>query len=137
MRTSAQAVGVLRVCNYLARIRTACAPLASVSWLISAAYALFGFPVDADYNANMVGTPSTVATYAEGDYIYFVLTNQPTSHPGCNPSHFVIADTVPLANRQMMLAQLLAAKLAKEAINIGYDNSGDCAHGYIRVHRVG
>src|SRR5688572_14925546 len=91
----------------------------------------------AAYNANMSGIPTTVATYADGDYIYIALSNQPATHPRCNPSFFVITAAVPLANRQMMLAQLLAAKFAKEPVNIGYDSSGDCADGYIRVHRVG
>jgi hypothetical protein len=101
------------------------------------AIALLPVTARAAYNANMSGVPTTVATYADGDYIYLALNNQPASHPGCNPGFFVITAAVPLANRQMMLAQLLAAKFAKEPVNIGYDNSGDCADGYIRVHRVG
>jgi hypothetical protein len=36
-----------------------------------------------------------------------------------------------------MLARLLLAKASGEVLNLGYDATGDCAEGYIRVHRVG
>lgn len=89
------------------------------------------------YNANMSGVLSAVATYADGDYIYLSLQNQPTSHPACNPGYFVLAETIPENRRNALLARLLTAYAAGETVNIGYDNAGDCAHGYIRAHRVG
>jgi hypothetical protein len=92
---------------------------------------------NATYNANMSGVVAWVATYADGDSIYFALMNQPGSHPGCSPYYFVITAAVPADRRKAMLANLLIARTTGEAINIGYDNAGDCAEGYIRVHRVG
>jgi hypothetical protein len=94
-------------------------------------------PASAVYNANLSGVLAFVSIYADGDYIYLALNNQPTSHPGCNPAYFVIDGAVPLERRQMMLARLLTSYATKEVVNIGYDNVGDCVHGYIRVHRVG
>ena len=98
---------------------------------------LVSVPAIAAYNANMEGKLTLVAVYADGDYIYLRLDNQPTSHPQCNPSYFVIHETVPLDRRQMMLSRLMMAYAAGETVNLGYDGTGDCAHGYMRVHRAG
>jgi hypothetical protein len=89
------------------------------------------------YNANMNGVVTEVLTYTDADYIYFRLSNQPTTHPSCLPGYFVISSAVPADRRKQLLARLLLAKASGETINIGYDNSGDCTDGYIRVHRVG
>lgn len=86
----------------------------------------------------MRGVIENLAVYTEGDYIYIKLENQPASHPGCNPGFFVIAEDVPESRRQMLLSRLSMAYALKESINIGYDSqAGDCAHGYIRLHRAG
>lgn len=85
----------------------------------------------------MTGVLEGVYVYTAGDYIYFRLTNQPASHPGCDPTYFVISENVPESRRQMLLSRLLSAYAMKENVNIGYDSKGDCAHGYIRVHRAG
>ena len=98
---------------------------------------VFLLPAFAAYNANMQGKLSDVMVYSDGDYIYLRLENQPDSHPQCNPSYFVIAATVPLERRKMMLARLMMAYASGEVVNLGYDSQGDCSHGYIRVHRVG
>ena len=92
---------------------------------------------NASYNANMSGSVAWVATYADTDSIYFALRNQPSSHPGCVPHYFVITGSVPADRRKAMLSNLLIARTTGEGINIGYDATGDCAEGYIRVHRVG
>jgi hypothetical protein len=89
------------------------------------------------YNNNISGVVRFVAVYADGDYIYFHLENQPTTHPVCNPIYFVISETVPENRRNQMFATLLAAKISGEPIHIGYDDSTECTHGFIRVHRVG
>jgi hypothetical protein len=94
-------------------------------------------PAGAVYNANMSGVLATVATYADGDFIYITLQNQPTTHPSCNPAFFVIPETVPADRRKAMLARLMVAWTTGEAVNIGYDSTGSCAGGYIQVHRVG
>jgi hypothetical protein len=92
----------------------------------------------ATYNANYAGEIEGVYTYADTDSIYIRLKNQPTSHPGCNPTYFVIdAAGVPLERRKLMFSRLMVAYASSEAVNIGYDNIGSCADGYIRVHRVG
>lgn len=103
----------------------------------AAAGLLLTHSAGATYNANMSGVVTFLATYTDGDYIYFRLANQPASHPQCNPSYFVIPETVPENRRNRAFALLLTAKQTGEPLNIGFDHSGDCAHGYIRVHRVG
>lgn len=91
----------------------------------------------AGYNANVQGELAHVAVYGDGDYIYFTLRNQPTSHPGCNPSYFVFPETLPSERRRMLLARLLTAYAMKEVVNVGFDSTGDCVHGHIRAHRAG
>jgi hypothetical protein len=105
----------------------------SVFLLLTFAFASSSHAV---YNANISGSVAHLTVYTDGDYIYLVLHNQPTSHPGCNPSNFVIPDTIPQNRRNQLYAQLVAAKLTGETVSIGYDNTGDCFHGYIRVHAV-
>ena len=105
--------------------------------LAIAALSLLPFASLADYNANITSKVTLVAVYADIDDIYVRIENQPTSHPGCNPSYFVIDGAIPLQRRQMLLSRLMAAKATQESVNIGYDGTGDCASGYIRVHRVG
>ena len=98
---------------------------------------LASFSANAVYNANMTGVVIAVITYTDGDYIYFQLNNQPSTHPSCNPGYFVITADVPADRRKALLAQLMLAKTTGATTQIGYDNAGDCANGYIRVHRVG
>lgn len=90
-----------------------------------------------NYNANMGGVVVDVLTYADTDSIYFRLANQPASHPACNAAYFALSASVPEARRNRLYARLLTAKTTGEPINIGYDDVGDCADGYIRAHRVG
>jgi hypothetical protein len=91
----------------------------------------------ASYDANMTGQLEGFYVYADGDYVYFRLKNQPTSHNGCNPAYFVIPSTVPADRRKAMLARLSLAYAMQETVNIGYSANGDCGHGYINVYRVG
>lgn len=92
---------------------------------------------NAQYNSNMRGVILGVFVYTDTDAIYLKLTNQPTVHPTCNSDYFVIDASVSYERRQMLLARLLSAYAMKETVNIGYDNAGDCADGYIRAHRAG
>lgn len=108
-----------------------------VSTAIGVSALVMSSSASADYNANMNGVVVTVITYAEGDQIYFQLNNQPGTHPSCNPTLFGIAADTTADRRKALLARLLVAKAEGTGINIGYDNVGACAHGYIRVHRVG
>ncbi len=94
-------------------------------------------PAMAAYDANMTGKIATLAVYTEGDYIYVRLENQPTTHNGCNPSYFVIPNTIPVARQKVLLARLTLAYSTQETINIGYAANGDCAHGYIQLYRAG
>lgn len=91
----------------------------------------------AAYNANMTGEITDVLVYTDGDYIHIRLKNQPSTHPSCNPAFFIIPETVPADRRQALLSRALTAYASKENINIGYDALGDCANGYIQVHRIG
>ena len=90
----------------------------------------------ATYNANGGFLITGVLTYAETDSLY-ILVSAPPAHSGCSNAHFVISGAVPADRRKAMLARLLLAKATGEALNLGYDATGDCAEGYIRVHRVG
>jgi hypothetical protein len=91
----------------------------------------------AAYDANMVGQIEGFYVYADGDYVYFRLKNQPVSHNGCSPHYFVIPSTVSADRRKAMLARLSLAYAMQETVNIGFAANGDCADGYINVYRVG
>src|SRR5690349_7757729 len=94
-------------------------------------------PAAAVYTANMIGVVTDVLTYTESDIVLFRLSNQPTTHPACNPQYFSFDQTLPESRRKQLFARLLAAKESGNALNVGYDNSGDCSNTYIRVHRIG
>lgn len=99
--------------------------------------ALFAASSEADYNANMTGVVTEVLTYPSGE-ILFRLANQPSSHPSCvMTDYFAIDTTANSAAVNRMYARLLSAHALGEAVNIGYDNQGDCVGGRIRVWRVG
>lgn len=98
---------------------------------------LCSFKAIAAYNNNIRGEIESVYVYADHDAIYFRFKNHPTTHESCKPTYFVISSSIPENRRNQLLSRLLLAKASKENINIGYDSKGDCAHSYIRVHRVG
>lgn len=98
---------------------------------------LAGRSAFATYNANITGSVIQLLFYAENDNILFRLGNQPTSHPSCDPAYFVLSYEIPETRRKAMVAMLLAARISGEPINIGYDNSGSCANGMIRVYEIG
>lgn len=104
---------------------------------IAVAFAFASSSARAAYNANTSGVVISVVTYTDADYILFRLSNQPASHPSCNSNFFAISSTVSADRRKNMLARLLLAKATGEPIDIGYDNTSDCADGYIHVYRVG
>jgi hypothetical protein len=91
----------------------------------------------AQYNDNIVGTIVQVIGYADGDQILVRLGNQPASHPACNATYFSLPGDVPDRRRIPMFNLLMTAKLTGEPITIGFDNAGNCAEGFIRIHRVG
>lgn len=104
--------------------------------LVAVATALIPVVASATYNANALFAVTGVLTYTETDAIY-IMVSAPPSHGGCNNSFFVIPETTPVERRKNLLARLLLAKATNESLNIGYDATGDCADGYIRVHRIG
>jgi hypothetical protein len=108
-----------------------------ISAFIGLSTLLTSFNANAVYNANTTGVVTAVWTYTENDSIYFQLSNQPATHPSCEAWAFVIPGDVSLDRRKALLARLMMAKVTGETINIGYDNTGDCADGRIRAHRVG
>jgi len=104
--------------------------------ILAAVATLTTAPANAVYNANMAGVLTDLYIYADSDSVYFRLSNQPTTHPGCSPAYFVLTG-VPEARLNRLVARLMEAKATEEVLNIGYDSSGDCAEGYIRAHRIG
>jgi hypothetical protein len=104
--------------------------------LIAACAALLPASAFAVYNANNDFVVVGVATYTETDSIY-ISVSAPPAHSGCNNAFFVISGGISADRRKAMLAQLLMAKATGQAINFGYDGTGDCSEGYIRVHRIG
>ncbi|NAW88457.1 hypothetical protein [Photobacterium halotolerans] len=105
--------------------------------LLIVALSLLSFSSHAEYNANMTGVVTQVLTYTDGNQIYFLLKNQPTSHPSCKPDLFAIDASTSGETRHQVLSRLLTAYATGKPVNIGYDKEGDCAHTWIRVHRVG
>ena len=104
--------------------------------LIAVFAALVPAAAFAEYNANGSFAITGVLTYTETDSIY-ISVSAPPAHSGCNNSFFVIPATTPVERRKNLLARLLLAKVTNETINLGYDATGDCADGHIRVHRIG
>lgn len=102
---------------------------------IACATSLLATPAGAVYNSNLTGTVVMVLTY-DAPFILFQLDNQP-SHPSCNASLFAIGADVDSKQADRMYARLLLAYASGKPVNIGYDGTGNCAVGYIRVHRVG
>jgi len=105
--------------------------------LIAILLGSFASSAFAVYNANMSGELEGVYVYTDTDHIYLRLLNQPTSHPACSPTYFVIDDRITADRRKAILARLLTAYAMHEVVNIGYDSAGDCADGFLRVHRAG
>jgi hypothetical protein len=105
-------------------------------------------PSHAAYNANLTGFVTQILTYPSG-VILFALNNQPTSNGSCNPQFFELDAPVPppppavpnpgadaILNR--MYARLLQAYTLGQAVNVGYDDAGNCAPaGNITVYRIG
>lgn len=104
--------------------------------LIGTLAALAPMAAHAVYNANGGFVIAAVLTYADTDSIYVQVT-APPAHSGCTNAYFVISGAIPAERRKAMLARLLLAKATEEVMNLGYDGTGDCAEGYIRIHRVG
>lgn len=98
---------------------------------------LAALPSHAAYNANMYGTIQAVLTYPGSPTILFRLNNQPTTHPACNPLYFSLGDEIDADSKTRAYARLMLAYAMGENVNIGYDNAGTCAGGWIRAYRVG
>jgi hypothetical protein len=92
----------------------------------------------ATYNANIVGTPTSVIAYENGS-VLFILDAQPTSNGACDSGYFEIDpanSTDAVLDR--MYKRLLVAYTQRQSVQIGYDNSGACGSlHYIHVYRVG
>ncbi len=88
------------------------------------------------YNANIISEVTDVMIYTDAAYIYVKVKEMP-DHSVCKNGYFVISEDVPMDIKQMLLSRLLMAKATGERLNIGYDRTGDCVHGYMRLHRAG
>ena len=104
--------------------------------LIAMLVALVPVAASATYNANGGFSVTGVLTYTDTDSIYITVSSPP-AHSGCSNAFFVIPATTTPDRRKILLARLLLAKATNESVNFGYDGTGDCADGYIRVHRIG
>lgn len=104
--------------------------------LIAMLAALVPTAAFATYNANGGFSITGVLTYTETDSIY-IMVSAPPAHSGCSNAFFVIPSTTTPDRRKILVARLLLAKATNETVNLGYDGTGDCADGYIRVHRIG
>lgn len=109
----------------------------SFSSVVALVLLLLSDGAGANYNANLYGVVTDVLTYSDTGRILIKLDNQPSSHPVCSPIYFAIDETLPQERINRMLARALVALTSGAPANIGYDNAGNCAHGYIRAHRVG
>ena len=90
----------------------------------------------AEYNDNKIRKITAVLTYTDSDSIYIQLENPP-AHSTCDNQFFVIPDSLPTERRQILLSRILLAYSTQEAVNIGFDNAGNCVSSYVRIHRVG
>lgn len=91
----------------------------------------------AGYDANITGVVTNVLTYTHADQVYFRIDNQPSTHPKCKVTYFSIDASIPPERRAQVLSRLLTAHASGKPVNIGYDKTGDCSHGWIRAYRVG
>lgn len=97
---------------------------------------LIAATASAAYNANIAGVPTRIIT-GENGLVLFALDTQPTSHPSCTATFFVIDNSLSDAKINRMYARLLAAQAAGEPINIGYDSSGSCLYNYMHAYQIG
>lgn len=88
-----------------------------------------------NYNANISVRITSVIIYTNDTDILFTATPMP-SPLNCNPSYFVVPNTISAENRQMILSRLLVSYSSKEQVNIGFDDL-TCPDGHVRVYRVG
>ena len=107
------------------------------SLCLALSLALSAGPAAAAENAYFSGKIAAILTYTYQDAILVRMVNQPTSHPACVATHFVIASSTTEARRTRVLSRLMTAYATGETVIIGYDNAGNCADGYIRIERVG
>jgi len=103
----------------------------------AAAIVVAASPVSAqnNYTANVSVNITSVIIYTDQSTILFTATPMPNPS-GCNPSYFIVPDTISAENRQMILSRLLVSYSTKESVNIGFDGVG-CPGGHVRVYRVG
>ena len=92
---------------------------------------------NAGYDSNAAFKITDVSVYTDGDFIYVQVETPLASHPKCITRFMVIPETVPENRRNMLYSRLMTAKVTKEMVNIGYDGTDNCVHGYVRIHRVG
>lgn len=93
---------------------------------------------DAVYDSNISGKIVHLITYDNSNLILIQLENQSTlSGHNCSYVFFAIDPTTTEGRLDRMYSRAMLAFGSGTPINIGYDGNGNCANGYIRVHRVG
>lgn len=93
---------------------------------------------DAVYTSNTSAKITNILTYDDSNIILIQLDNQSTlsNHP-CNHSYFAIDPATPEDRLDRMYSRAMLAFGSGTPINIGFDGTGNCVNGYMRVHRVG
>ena len=104
--------------------------------LVGVIFLITSVSVFSGYDKNIEGEITHIYTYPSG-LVLFKLSNQPSSHPGCNPVYFAIASDVAESAADRMYSRLLTLHTTKIKAYIGFDSQGNCGNGYIRVHNVG
>lgn len=94
--------------------------------------------VFAGYNANFKGKITQVLTYTYSTQILIRVEGQPSDHPECNLTDYLSVDPdISAESRQLVYSRILTAYATGEVVNIGYDKTGGCVSGRIRIYRVG
>ena len=88
------------------------------------------------YNSDISGVVTEVVV-TKDVYIYFKLSNQPTTHPNCNPEYFTISSSTTDERRRLLLSRIMLSKASGQPMSVGYDGTDSCSGGYLKIYRVG
>jgi hypothetical protein len=98
---------------------------------------MFGAEVQAGYDADATGVITELLAYDSSGYFFIKLSNQPASHPACDPAYFAVDAAGTSEARAQLYARALLAYATQTPVTIGYDSQGNCAVARIRIYRIG
>jgi hypothetical protein len=87
----------------------------------------------ATYDSNLSGIADSVYTYSS-DILLIHPTDQPSSHPSCNPIYFAVD---PLASDENAMNRMFVRLMTSYVMQEPIASQGDCVDGYIHVWRMG